>query len=73
MVMSHGASTVLVSLWSVADQSTSILISEFYENLLKKGINKSVALQQSQLSMIEDAELAHPFYWAPFILVGDWQ
>lgn len=66
-----GASSVMVSLWSVADHSTSAFMSEFYRYLVAEEMGKSIALQQTKLSMIEDVDLAHPFYWAPFVLIGN--
>ena len=68
-----GTSSVLVSLWSVADRSTSELMVEFYRNLIERGQNKSQSLRESKLFMMEYPEFTHPFYWAPFVIVGDWQ
>jgi CHAT domain-containing protein len=69
---SAGAASVVASLWSVADNSTSALMSEFYKNLAA-GQPKAQALQNAQLKLIQNPEYAHPFYWAPFILMGDWR
>jgi CHAT domain-containing protein len=66
-----GASSVLVSLWSVADQSTSGFMTEFDKHLITENQEISLSLQGTKLSMIESADLAHPFYWAPFILIGN--
>ena len=71
--MYAGVPSVVVSLWSVSDQSTSILMSKFYAYLIVNNQSKAVALQQARISMIKDETYAHPFYWAPFILTGDWQ
>lgn len=71
--MYAGARSVAMSLWSVSDQSTSILMKRFYENLILKGTSKAKALQLARISMIKDELYAHPFYWAPFILTGDWK
>lgn len=71
--MYAGTPTVLVSLWNVADISTAGLMEKFYENLIKKELTKTDALRRAQLSMIKDEQFAHPFYWAPFVLIGDWQ
>ena len=103
----NGAKAVLATLWSVADESTQLLISEFYR--LRKenpGVTKSEAMRLAQKAMIEGklqssteetkrrAELAgatatnknlpafvkdatkpfaHPFYWSPFVLIGNWR
>lgn len=66
-----GASSVLVSLWSVADQSTSGFMTQFYEYLINESLEKAFSLQMTKQDMIESTDLAHPFYWAPFILIGN--
>lgn len=75
-----GTPSIIASLWKVSDDSTVELMRAFYKNLQK--MPKVEALRQAQLSMIKsDSGLttggepawSHPFYWAPFILVGDWK
>jgi CHAT domain-containing protein len=46
---------------------------EFYRNLVKEKLSKTDALRNAQLSMLGNEKFAHPFYWAPFVLVGDWR
>lgn len=72
--MYAGAPTVGVSLWSVADKSTADLMTDFYRRLLSTGENttSSNALRGAQLAMISGKKYSAPFYWAPFVLVGDW-
>jgi CHAT domain-containing protein len=71
--MYAGAPTVGVSLWSVADKSTADLMTDFYKRLLSAdNITSSSALREAQLAMISDKKYSAPFYWAPFVLVGDW-
>ena len=65
-----GAENVLVSLWKVSDSSTSQLMIDFYNNLLSKE-TKSESLRTAKIHQIKNKEFAHPFYWAPFILVGE--
>ena len=67
-----GARTVLASLWSVSDASTSELMRRFYGSL-KQGQTKADALRSAQLDLLRDPELSHPFRWAAFVLVGDWR
>jgi len=67
-----GAPSVVVSLWSVYAPSAQELMLEFYK-LLKKGKDKATALQEAQIEVMEKDEYAHPYFWAPFILVGDWE
>jgi len=68
-----GTPTVLVSLWSVSDFSTATLMGEFYRNLVKEKLSKTDALRKAQLTLLGDEKFAHPFYWAPFVIVGDWR
>ncbi len=61
-----GAKAVIASLWSTEDKATEQLMIQFYENL-KQGMSKGEALRQAKLKQID----RHPFYWSPFILIGD--
>jgi len=72
--MYAGAPTVGVSLWSVADKSTADLMTDFYKRLLTspEGTTSSSALRGAQLAMISGKKYSAPFFWAPFVLVGDW-
>jgi CHAT domain-containing protein len=71
--MYAGAPTVGVSLWSVGDNSTAALMSDFYKRLLtKQSPTPSAAMRAAQQSMIAGKRYSAPFYWAPFVLVGDW-
>ncbi|HBB86988.1 MAG TPA: hypothetical protein DC047_05180 [Blastocatellia bacterium] len=72
--MYAGAPTVGVSLWSVADKSTADLMTDFYKRLLaSKTASPATALREAQLAMISGKKYSAPFYWAPFVLVGDWR
>lgn len=61
-----GANAVMASLWSVDDTATKELMVAFYQNI-SKGMSKGEALRQAKLSQIT----RHPYYWSPFILIGD--
>ena len=76
-----GARSVLSSLWKVADVSTAELMENFYSHL-KQNRTKAEALRQAQLAFIHKGRsgdsayprnLAHPFYWAAFLLNGEWK
>jgi CHAT domain-containing protein/Tfp pilus assembly protein PilF len=67
-----GTPSVLVSLWNVSDKSTALLMKMFYEHLVINDLSKLEALRRAQLSMIQDERYSHPFFWAPFILIGAW-
>lgn len=62
-----GASTLVVSLWLVQDEATALMMEKYYERL-RKGLAPAEALRAAQLA-IKD-EYSHPYYWAPFIVVG---
>lgn len=67
-----GAKSVVSTLWAVNDQSSAIIMSEFYRQL-KQGKRKDVALQQAKLHYLDsvDSEYQDPKYWAAFIVMGD--
>ena len=74
-----GVKSALATLWSVNDESTFNLISEFYTNLRKSGMSKAEALRQAQITLINAKKIPgvnkqydNPAYWAPFILSGNW-
>ncbi len=74
--MYAGAPTVGVSLWSVADKSTAELMTDFYKRLLATtatDVSASAAMRDAQLAMIAGKKYSAPYYWAPFVLVGDWR
>lgn len=68
-----GARSTLASLWQVNDQSTADLMVEFYQQLTQTpGISKAKALQNAQIQLSKKPQYQHPFYWASFVLVGNW-
>ncbi len=71
--MYAGAPTVGVSLWSVADKSTAELMTDFYRRLLGSTNSSSAAMRAAQLGLISGKKYSAPFYWAPFVIVGDWR
>ncbi len=68
----QGAKAVLATLWPVADQSTATLMADMYRRRQNQKLTKTEALRQAQLSLQSQSRYAHPFYWAPFILMGNW-
>lgn len=70
--MEAGARRVISSLWNVSDNGTAELMRRFYQGLVLYGLRPAQALRCSQLSMLDDARLKDPYYWAPFIFQGDW-
>ena len=83
--LSGGAETVMASLWRVDDSSTSQLMQRFYCTLANEtpSITKAQALRQAQLSLLnntplnceqstsDNSDFSHPYYWTPFILIGN--
>jgi len=71
--MYAGAPTVGVSLWSVADKSTADLMTDFYKRLLTGSSSPAASMRAAQVGMIDGKKYSAPFYWAPFVLVGEWK
>jgi len=65
-----GAKSVIISLWDVEDESTSILFMKFYE-YLKLGNSKSESLRLAKMYLKNETRFDHPFFWAPFIIMGE--
>ena len=74
MAVKAGARTTLATLWTVFDQSTALTMNRFYENLTQSQgkVNKARALRQAQLNLINSRQFKHPYYWSPFIMLGNW-
>jgi CHAT domain-containing protein len=64
-----GASTLILSLWKVEDNSAARFMQEFYREILE-GKRKAAALREAQLALLCHEDYRHPFFWAPFTLVG---
>jgi CHAT domain-containing protein len=66
-----GAKSIVVSFWSVADESTSDLMKSFYANTLDNpSAGYANSLRKAKLELKKNKKYAAPFYWAPFILIG---
>jgi len=66
--LAAGAKSVLLSLWSVNDQTASVFMAAFYRHFTA-GRSKAEALRRAKLELL-DSKYRHPFYWAPFVLQG---
>ncbi|MGI2908439.1 CHAT domain-containing protein, partial [Tolypothrix sp. VBCCA 56010] len=64
-----GARSTLATLWSVEDQSTAELMNQFYQELAQRE-TKAKALRHAQLALL--AKYQTPYFWAPYVLVGNW-
>jgi CHAT domain-containing protein len=67
-----GARSVVASLWSISDESTSMLVAELYRRLQASDSTKAEALRAAQLSLLSQEKFRHPYFWAPFLLIGNW-
>jgi CHAT domain-containing protein/tetratricopeptide (TPR) repeat protein len=67
-----GAKSIFTTLWSVNDNATATMVVLFYENI-QKGQPKDIALQNAKIQFLENAtnQSAHPFFWSPYIIIGD--
>jgi CHAT domain-containing protein/predicted negative regulator of RcsB-dependent stress response len=70
--LSAGVSGLIVSLWPVSDESTELLMSTMYQQL-RSGQSAQDAMRAGQVALLKDRRFQHPFFWAPFNLVGNWR
>jgi CHAT domain-containing protein len=69
--LAAGAASVTVSLWQVSDDSTALLMEKYYEGILENK-KKSLALAEARYAVFaNDSKTKSPFFWAPFIVIGD--
>lgn len=76
-----GARSALGSLWNVNEITTTMLMRDFYRQWQWNHLSKAKALREAQLNILRESNFApagddkfkHPFYWAAFVLTGNWQ
>jgi CHAT domain-containing protein/tetratricopeptide (TPR) repeat protein len=71
--MYAGAPRVVASLWNVDDLATAELMKLFYQRMLKDGLPAGAALRAAQLELFGQKRWASPYYWAGFVLHGEWK
>ena len=71
--MYAGAARVVVSLWNVNDKATSELMARFYRAMLKDNKRPAAALRAAQIEMWKQPQWKSPYYWAAFVLQGEWR
>jgi CHAT domain-containing protein/tetratricopeptide (TPR) repeat protein len=64
-----GSTATMVSQWNVDAESTTKLMVEFHQNL-RTGMSKAEALRRAEISLLKNKKYSHPFYWAPFVIIG---
>ena len=67
-----GARSALGTLWLINDKASSLIVTEFYQQLKNPSNSRAAALQRAQLECIDDKRYSHPYYWSPFLLVNNW-
>jgi CHAT domain-containing protein len=75
VALKAGARSVTASLWPINDRATPMFFDGFYDALATRKLSKAKAVQQAQLSLLKGnvPAFAHPHYWAPFVVIGNWQ
>jgi len=68
-----GANTVVSSLWQVPDRATAELMRIFYQEMLQNGRSPAAALRLAQLKIRDQRRWRDPYYWAAFVVQGDWR
>ena len=72
--MYAGAPRIVASLWKVDDRATSELMKRFYQGMLgPEALSAAGALRQAQLSIWKEKQWQEPYYWAAFVLQGEWK
>lgn len=67
-----GARSTLATLWQINDQTTTLLMSEFYGALNNAMLSKAEALRKAQLALLKNPLYSSPYFWAAYVLVGNW-
>lgn len=71
--MYAGAARVVASLWKVDDSATAALMARFYKEMFTYGKSPAAALQAAQIHISEQKRWRDPYYWAGFVLQGEWR
>jgi CHAT domain-containing protein len=71
--MHAGAARVVASLWPVDDVATAELMRRLYGRMLREGTRPAAALRDAQMEMAAEAPWRDPYYWAGFVLQGEWR
>jgi CHAT domain-containing protein len=71
--MYAGARRVVVSLWNVNDKATAQLMQNFYRGMLRENLTPAASLRKAQAEMSQTRLWQSPYYWAAFVLQGEWR
>ncbi|MUL38405.1 CHAT domain-containing protein [Gloeocapsopsis dulcis] len=72
MAVRAGARSTLATLWSVSDFATASLMGQFYQEYANTSVTKAEALRRAQQTLLKDPKYEHPYFWAAYVLVGNW-
>jgi len=72
VALKAGARSALATLWYISDQASGELVVNFHRGVQSGKLSKAHALQEAQRILAADPRYAHPAYWAPFLLIGNW-
>ncbi len=73
LAQNKGASSVVATLWQVSDDATPDMMRNFYQGLLRDDLSKAGAIREAQMQMITSQDYAEPYFWAPFVIMGNWR
>jgi CHAT domain-containing protein len=69
-----GARSAMATLWFVSDEASSELVGRFYGELRDNPtLSRAESLQRAQLHVLQTDRFRHPYYWAPFLMIGNWK
>jgi CHAT domain-containing protein len=71
--MYAGARRVVVSLWNVNDKATAELMARFYRGMLQDNKTPAAALRAAQVGLLANKQRPSPYYWAAFVMQGEWR
>jgi CHAT domain-containing protein/Tfp pilus assembly protein PilF len=71
--MYAGSPRLVASLWDVRDAATAELMNRFYQGMLKENLTPAAALRAAQVSLWKEKRWEAPYYWAPFVIQGEWR
>jgi CHAT domain-containing protein len=71
--MYAGAARVVSSLWKVDDEATAELMKGFYRRMFQENMPPAAALRAAQVEMWKQKQWRSPYYWAAFVLQGEWK
>ena len=67
-----GARSTVASLWQIDDDSTALLVGEFYKQLKTSNTTKAEALRRAQLKLLNHPNYGAPSYWSAYVMIGNW-